>query len=78
MHLAEITTLYESNSRHIPTMLRETADRIEKEKTTQRILALEVLEDGTLDIYSWGNGENSTPFEDLSNALYLMNKMKFG
>lgn len=53
--VAEVTTLYESNARDIPAMLRMAADRIEAGGTeTKCIIAVELKEDGEIELYGWG------------------------
>lgn len=61
MALAEVTTLYETNCRDIPEMLRGAADNIEDEPNqpdcspTVTVIALQLSEDGQINVYGWGD-----------------------
>lgn len=57
--LAEVHTLYESNCRQIPEMLRQAADSIETEEAegfsrTVAMGAVQITENGDVQIYGWG------------------------
>lgn len=59
MKLAEVHTLYETNARSIPDMLRQAADGIENEadgsySPTTAMVAVQVAENGSINIYGWG------------------------
>ena len=59
-HLAEVHTIYAENARSIPDMLRRSADSIETEVTegyarTCSIVAGQVADDGTIQVYGWGD-----------------------
>ncbi|MDH7638949.1 hypothetical protein [Sphingomonas oryzagri] len=62
MKLAEVVTLYESNARDIPAMLRTAAASIESEadegfSPTRAIVAVQVAENGKIQVYGWGETE---------------------
>lgn len=58
--LAEVVTIYDSNYREIPAMLRKAADSIETEmddpevSPTRAIVAVQIAECGKIEIYGWG------------------------
>jgi hypothetical protein len=59
-HLAEVVTLYETNSRSMPEMLRKLADSIESEDAAQHdmttsIACIQLKESGDIEIYGWGD-----------------------
>jgi hypothetical protein len=59
MTLASVHTLYETNCRSIPDMLRQSADSIETEVSegfspTTAMFAVQIAENGKLQIYGWG------------------------
>ena len=63
MALAEVHTLYDSNARSIPDMLRKAADSIETEVSegfvaTKAMVAVQVAEDGSIQVYGWGETDN--------------------
>lgn len=58
--LAEVHTLYETNCRSIPDMLRQSADGIESEvaegySPTVAMFAVQLSESGGIQIYGWGD-----------------------
>lgn len=58
-HLAEVHTIYETNARSIPDMLRHSADSIESEgpegyARTVAMIAVQLSEDGDIQVYGWG------------------------
>lgn len=60
--LAEIHTLYDVNCRAIPAMLRQAADSIETEieegfSPTKAMAAVQIAENGQVQIYGWGDTE---------------------
>ena len=61
MALAEVTTLYDTNCRDIPEMLRGAADNIEAEadhpdcSPTKAIVAIQLSADGQVIVYGWGD-----------------------
>lgn len=60
MRLAEVHTLYETNCRSIPDMLRQSADNIETEAAegyspTVAMFAIQLAENGKVQIYGWGD-----------------------
>ena len=59
-NLAEVTTLYETNCRSIPDMLRQAADSIEGEvaegySPTVAMVAVQLTESGEVRLYGWGD-----------------------
>lgn len=63
--LAEVHTLYETNCRSIPDMLRQSADNIETEveegySPTVAMFAVQLAENGEIQIYGWGDCDNMT------------------
>ena len=62
-HLAEVHTLYETNARSVPDMLRQAADNIETETlegyaATKAIFAIQLTGNGAIQIYGWGDCDN--------------------
>ena len=60
MKLAEVHTLYESNARSIPGMLRQAAASIEAEadedySPTTAMVAVQLAGNGQVKIYGWGD-----------------------
>jgi hypothetical protein len=58
--LAEVVTLYETNARSIPDMLRQAADCIESEEEgdcspTVAVVAVQLTADGSIQVYGWGD-----------------------
>lgn len=63
MKLAEVHTLYETNARSIPDMLREAASNIETEveggfSPTIAMVAVQLTENGNVQIYGWGDTDD--------------------
>lgn len=63
MKLAEVHTLYETNCRSIPDMLRQAADSIETEpddgfSPTTAMVAVQITEAGGVEIYGWGETDD--------------------
>lgn len=61
--LAEVATLYETNCRSIPDMLRQAADSIETEagegySPTTAMVAVQLAENGAVKIYGWGDTDD--------------------
>ena len=59
-HLAEVHTIYETNCRSIPGMLRQAADNLEIEEAegydkTVAMIAVQVTESGQVQLYGWGD-----------------------
>lgn len=59
-HLAEVHTIYETNARSIPDMLRQSADSIETETVegyspTVAMVAVQLSENGEIQVYGWGD-----------------------
>ena len=70
MKLAEVHTIYETNARSIPDMLRQSADSIETEAAeghdpTKAMVAVRITEGGQVDIYGWGE-------TDIMHSLALL------
>jgi hypothetical protein len=60
MKLAEVHTLYDTNCRSIPDMMRQAADSIETEVVegfdpTKAMIAVQISESGQIQIYGWGD-----------------------
>ena len=61
MALAEVRTLYETNMRSVPAMLRQAADSIESEaddddcSPTVAMIAIQLHENGAVQVYGWGD-----------------------
>jgi hypothetical protein len=53
--LAEVTTLYETNARNIPEMMRGIADDIEDDGSTIAVATVRFHADGSVDVYGWGD-----------------------
>lgn len=58
-HLAEVHILYAENARSIPDMLRRSAASLESEGAegcvrTSAMIAVQVGEDGSIQVYGWG------------------------
>ena len=58
--LAEVHTIYKTNPRSIPDMLRQSADNIETEaeggySPTVAVVAVQVCENGKIKVYGWGD-----------------------
>jgi len=58
-HLAEVHTIYETNARSIPDMLRQSANSIESEvpegfSRTTAMIAVQLTENGDIQVYGWG------------------------
>lgn len=61
--LAAVETLYETNCRSIPDMLRQSADSIESEagegySPTTAMVAVQLAENGSVQIYCWGDTDD--------------------
>lgn len=58
--LAEVATIYETNCRSIPDMLRQSAASIESEADegyarTTAMVAVQIAENGDVQVYGWGD-----------------------
>jgi hypothetical protein len=59
--LAEVSTLYATNCRDIPEMLRGAADNIELEpeqsdcSPTKAVVCIQLAENGQINVYGWGD-----------------------
>ena len=56
--LAEVVTLYETNARDIPAMLREAANSIDAGLDVRSLTAVAIHGDGDVTIYGWGAADN--------------------
>jgi|DEB19_MinimDraft_3_1074340.scaffolds.fasta_scaffold278122_2 hypothetical protein len=61
--IAEVATLYETNARSIPDMLRQAADSIEEEASedcspTVAMVAVQISESGQVHVYGWGDTDD--------------------
>ena len=61
--IAEVATLYETNARSIPDMLRQAADSIEAEAAegyspTVAMVAVQISENGQVQVYGWGDTDD--------------------
>lgn len=59
MTLAAVETIYETNCRSIPAMLREAAASIEAEtdddQRTTAMVAVQLTDEGQVQVYGWGD-----------------------
>lgn len=55
--LAAVHTLYKTNARSIPDMLRQAADNLENdpECSAKAMVAVQIDEDGRVAVYGWGD-----------------------
>lgn len=65
MTLAEVHTLYDTNCRSIPDMLRQAADSIEDEADdgndpTVAMFAIQLTAGGQIAVYGWGDCDGMT------------------
>lgn len=58
--LAEVVSLYETNSRDIPAMLRKMAEDIEAGRYGEVGEAALVLYGDTLEVFGWGSAQDGT------------------
>ncbi len=61
--LAEVHTIYETNARSIPDMLRQSADSLDTEvdegfARTTAMIAVQLTEGGGIKVYGWGDTDN--------------------
>jgi len=61
--IAEVVTLYDTNARSIPDMLRQAADSMESEASddcspTVAMVAVQLTESGEVQIYGWGDTDD--------------------
>jgi hypothetical protein len=62
--IAGVHTIYESNARSISAMLRQAADNIEAEEGDEEIsptvamVAVQIAENGQVQIYGWGDTDD--------------------
>lgn len=56
MSLAEVHTIYESNARSVPAMLRQAADNIEASpEAATAMVAVQLDSEGRVAVYGWGD-----------------------
>lgn len=62
MALAEVVTLYDTNCRDIPEMLKGLAEAVELERQegiqTETVLAIQLTDGGAISIYGFGDADN--------------------
>lgn len=70
--VASVSTIYETNYRHIPDMVRDFAKTVEEdtENPTEVVAAVRLQEDGTLLVYGWGHYNDHTIIALLEQAKY--------
>jgi hypothetical protein len=74
--LAEVSTLYETNRRDIPEMLRGAADNIELEpdhpdcSPTKAVVVVQASQDGQIEIYAWGDTNDHHAIAMLERAKH--------
>lgn len=83
MKLAEVHTLYESNFRSIPDMLREAADSIETEAEegytpTTAMVAVQLSEGGEIKVYGWGDTDDLRAIGLLERGKHDLLNMMLG
>lgn len=79
--LAAVHTLYDSNTRSIPCMLRQAADSIEGEvddpecSKTTAIVTVQITEDGQVQIYGWGETDDMHALAMLERGKHELMKI---
>ncbi len=73
--LAEVVSLYETNARDIPAMLRESASNIENGIDVATMTAVAIHKDGSVTIYGWGETDNLRSIAALHLGLAQLTKM---
>lgn len=81
--LKPVTTLYESNARMIPAMLRMSADSIEKERDegyspTVAMVAVQLCANGDALVYGWGDTDNLRAIGTLHLGLTEIARIQLG
>lgn len=80
--LAEVVTIYATNCRDIPEMLRGAADNIELEQAdgiiTETMLGIQLTESGSLAIYGWGEADNLRAIAMLQLAITRLSNDTLG
>lgn len=70
--IAEVVTLYESNARQIPEMLRAAALGVESETDdddrTTAMIAVQVTKEGQIEVYGWGDVTTASAIGNLHMA----------
>lgn len=82
MSLAEVIPLYETNARSIPDMLRQSADSLEREvdecySPTKAMIAVQISEDGEVQIYGWGETDELQAIATLQLGLHKLSSQHF-
>ncbi len=75
--LAVVETLYESNARSVPDMLRTAAASIETEveegfSPTTAMVAVQIAESGAIRVYGWGDTDNMHSIALLQRGLHSL------
>jgi|GEM_PF-2374192 len=81
-HLAEVKTLYETNCRSVPDMMREAAASIEGEtddhERTVAMIAVQVLENGDVQVYGWGDTTDIHAVGSLQMGVHRLLTDRYG
>lgn len=77
--IAEVHTLYDTNARSIPDMLRQAADSIETEveqgfNPTKAMIAVQVSESGAIQIYGWGDTDDLHAIGALQMGIHRLSR----
>jgi len=76
MKLAEVHTLYKTNARSIPDMMRQAAESIETETDehdkTKAMIAVQLSDDGEIQIYGWGETDDLSAIGTLTKAIHQL------
>lgn len=76
--LKVVETLYETNAANIADMLRQAADNIatetEENSRTQAMVAVQIHEDGQIQIYGWGQTDSLRAMATLQLGLAQMTR----
>lgn len=82
MALAEVKTLYETNCRSVPDMMREAAENIETETDehdrTKAMIAIQVSESGDVLVYGWGETDDVHAIGVLQMGIHRLLTDKYG
>lgn len=80
--LAEVVTLYDTNCRDIPEMMRGSADMIELEAEqgiqTEAMLGIRLTDSGGVEIYGWGDCDNLKAIALLQLAMMSITSSTLG
>ena len=79
MALAEVVTLYDTNCRDIPEMLRGLADSLEAgSEGTDALICVRLTENGGVELYGWGDCDNLKAIAILQLAMTSMTNATLG